>query len=579
MTSTQNPLHNIVLTPQQQSLLFAALNSNKPTNTQQPDLSGLPSMYNGASAQGLGPMGYQHNSDFGYDYGLDGQHDSNFDFNFDTVDPHMTDDRSNAPSASKSDSLDGESPDKRSHPDDDEEENSEPKRREGEGKVAKKPGRKPLTTEPSSKRKAQNRAAQRAFRERKEKHLKDLENKVEELKKISETANHENELLRKKMEKMSNELNEYKKRLSLMAARPAIPSPRAMPFGSPFVNNINDVNFQFEFPKFGGPLPGPQLVNQPKKAAPVSPPLSSTGRLEQPTNGVSTGTTPNYGQIGLDTQTKEELAHYSTDLFTPQSARGDGPNFSTTGTESQYNVGAGTSTSSPSSSTSNMGGASSSCGTSPEPLTHSPAGLKSIDTMATIGEEQPGVIGSGQPDFNTFGVDNSLTWLPQDNFQFDPQLFGDYREPQNNVLNNGADDWWTTDALDADFLAPYNLPPTAPGLLPPQSEAEAHPPKKDLISQIDEVNASDDGPGEQLDCNKIWDKLRSCPSVQNQEIDMDALCSDLQKKAKCSGHGAVVDEKEFKSVLKKHLSPEAMARCERDCEEERVRKAAAAAAL
>lgn len=184
--------------------------------------------------------------------------------------------------------------------------------------------------------------------------------------------------------------------------------------------------------------------------------------------------------------------------------------------------------------------------------------------------------------------------MPQDNFQFDPQLFGDYREPQNNVLNNGFDDWLANDAFDADFLAPYNLPPTAPGLLPPQPEPESQPPKKDLIAQIDEVNASDDGVREQLDCNKIWydqterglqnatfinkfnrDKLRSCSSVQNQEIDMDALCSDLQKKAKCSGYGAVVDEKEFKSILKKHLSPEAMARCEKDCEEKKARKAAA----
>ena len=94
--------------------------------------------------------------------------------------------------------------------------------------------------------------------------------------------------------------------------------------------------------------------------------------------------------------------------------------------------------------------------------------------------------------------------MPQDNFQFDPQLFGDYREPQNNVLSSGFDEWLTYEAGDADFLTSYNLPPTAPGLLPPQPEAEALPPKKNLISQIDEVNASDDGPGEQLDCNKIW---------------------------------------------------------------------------
>ncbi|KAI8805249.1 hypothetical protein BJ742DRAFT_417770 [Cladochytrium replicatum] len=45
----------------------------------------------------------------------------------------------------------------------------------------KKPGRKPATTEPTSKRTAQNRAAQRAFRDRKERYVKDLEARVKEL--------------------------------------------------------------------------------------------------------------------------------------------------------------------------------------------------------------------------------------------------------------------------------------------------------------------------------------------------------------------------------------------------------------
>jgi AP-1-like transcription factor len=34
---------------------------------------------------------------------------------------------------------------------------------------------------------------------------------------------------------------------------------------------------------------------------------------------------------------------------------------------------------------------------------------------------------------------------------------------------------------------------------------------------------------------------------------LDGLCSDLQKKAKCSGSGAVVDEKDFQVVMKKYL--------------------------
>ncbi|KAF9182282.1 DNA-binding transcription factor yap1 [Haplosporangium sp. Z 767] len=56
----------------------------------------------------------------------------------------------------------------------------------GDGKPApKKAGRKPLTTEPTNKRKAQNRAAQRAFRERKEKYVKSLEDRIKELEEMN----------------------------------------------------------------------------------------------------------------------------------------------------------------------------------------------------------------------------------------------------------------------------------------------------------------------------------------------------------------------------------------------------------
>lgn len=54
--------------------------------------------------------------------------------------------------------------------------------------------------------------------------------------------------------------------------------------------------------------------------------------------------------------------------------------------------------------------------------------------------------------------------------------------------------------------------------------------------------------------NNIYrEKLQSCPKVQNGDFDLDGLCSDLQKKAKCSGSGAVVDESTFKKVMQKYL--------------------------
>ena len=86
---------------------------------------------------------------------------------------------------------------------------------------------------------------------------------------------------------------------------------------------------------------------------------------------------------------------------------------------------------------------------------------------------------------------NGFNWLPQNNFQFDPQLFGDYREPQENVLATGFDDSFFNDAFEMDFTTPYNLPVTTPAA-----------PKKDLISQIDDAKNSDEG--QVLTCNKIW---------------------------------------------------------------------------
>ena len=62
----------------------------------------------------------------------------------------------------------------------------------------------------STKRKAQNRAAQRAFRERKERHVKDLEAKVAELELVTRRMREENETLRGKVSKLESENNVLK---------------------------------------------------------------------------------------------------------------------------------------------------------------------------------------------------------------------------------------------------------------------------------------------------------------------------------------------------------------------------------
>ncbi|QPG97406.1 hypothetical protein C2857_006270 [Epichloe festucae Fl1] len=60
-------------------------------------------------------------------------------------------------------------------------------------------------TPAQSRRKAQNRAAQRAFRERKEKHVKDLEAKLADMEAARQQASVENERLKRDLHKMSTE--------------------------------------------------------------------------------------------------------------------------------------------------------------------------------------------------------------------------------------------------------------------------------------------------------------------------------------------------------------------------------------
>jgi AP-1-like factor len=151
---------NFLLTPQQQSLLFAALNSNKQSAANPPSIAnnGLALSANSfKSPVSLNetPATAVHESPFldtyDYDFG-----DSSFDFSFTGGDqPRMIGDLPD--SAARSESADNDAAndgnDKRSHPDDDDDEDSpgnDAKRQETSERVPKKPGRKPLTSEPSS---------------------------------------------------------------------------------------------------------------------------------------------------------------------------------------------------------------------------------------------------------------------------------------------------------------------------------------------------------------------------------------------------------------------------------------------
>lgn len=76
-----------------------------------------------------------------------------------------------------------------------------------------KPGRKPATDTPPSKRKAQNRAAQRAFRERRAARVAELEEQIEELREDHEKIQNE---LQKRAQGLETELQAFKTRCIML---------------------------------------------------------------------------------------------------------------------------------------------------------------------------------------------------------------------------------------------------------------------------------------------------------------------------------------------------------------------------
>ncbi|KAI9925250.1 hypothetical protein ASPWEDRAFT_32453 [Aspergillus wentii DTO 134E9] len=582
----------LYLSPDQQDLLLAALSSNNQSkNSSQKPQNGTPHMKTesegtpgqaSAGSLSVSPSGFDRsqNQSGGYGYGDD---DSPFlDFN-----PEVDFDFPG------SDSLIGDLPggeyepgDKRKDIDGDENEESGKKRRESDDKAAKKPGRKPLTSEPTSKRKAQNRAAQRAFRERKEKHLKDLETKVDELQKNSDDANQENGLLRAQVERLQVELREYRKRLSWVTSGNGVSAMNAIPGAySQGMYGLKNNDFLFDFPKFGD-LPGSQIFNNSQLGKTNQDKLknnqnsdsqvpgvlsrdnfnSSNGSHNSPASrgnvtarsasGTPTGNGQNTNQRNAYASSENQTYNSKKSSSTNDTSNSDSPSSSSDSHHSQF---------------------LSSSGTSPEPSLNSPAAGKPNEAgephSCTIDGEKnfcaqlglacgnirnpiPVVRHNSESASNTpvrvdqpLDTSAGLDSLAQENGgQFDPVLFGDWREPQDAVLSQDFGTFFDDAFPLPDLGSPgHNISEAA-------SQSAPQPaPKKDLISQIDNKLDEEVVPGEDksqmLSCTKIWDRLQSMERFRNGEIDVDHLCSELRTKARCSEGGVVVNQTDVDDIM------------------------------
>ena len=145
---------NLTLSARQEKLLFAALNSNNRSSAV--DSLALVSGNQSAMAPGSfteSPLeapgsgtlsGFDESPFIDYDYEFDP--DGSFDYDFSNESQGQM--IGKLPGTSSD--GDADTHDKRSHPENDDEDEGGGKRREGDEKSTKKPGRKPLTSEPTS---------------------------------------------------------------------------------------------------------------------------------------------------------------------------------------------------------------------------------------------------------------------------------------------------------------------------------------------------------------------------------------------------------------------------------------------
>ncbi|CAG8533922.1 10048_t:CDS:2 [Funneliformis caledonium] len=362
----------------------------------------------------------------------------------------------------------------------------------------KKPGRKPLNNTPSSKRKAQNRAAQRAFRERKERYVKELENKIKELESMSAKSVQENQELKTLVEQLQAE-NFILKQTTFTFD---FPLDKANDSTTALDKDISDI-----------------LV-------PISKPTSNT--LTVPTTSSTTfnSYTPPSSNVSDDEPSSPSMSGSAESDYTSEvrgTSSGNSPkssqayNFSPL--EATTISPPPTVVTTPPSHSSKPQSAEEFCEKFTDGICQEQKKVKELSSSQVIGESSRS-----------------------------SSAFTEYRDPTPFTPN-----------IDTPFSDSAPLPPLfeqnfqefgsfAPMATP--SEERRNPMNgihSNGFASMDEISSK-----KFLSCNKVWERIQQHPMFDDLEGDeIDLLCAELKSKAKCSGNGPVVPEEDLEAVLGK----------------------------
>lgn len=408
-------------------------------------------------------------------------------------------------------------------------------------RVAKKPGRKQDPNEPENKRKAQNRAAQRAFRERKERHLKDLEDRVSELEKEAAATNNENEFLRQQVQRLQSELKKYRN------------SRFDQNSVALDISDTSSKSFTFEFPFFSGDANKQQpsgSMQQTSTAARSSGAAAlnispNTCPLDRSSSSAQSPTSVGSASSLAPSQRRSTGGSPSSAVSSPFSFREVSSSHSTPlslrDVVSKSGEVAATETF--------CDKLSQACGSKENPLSAAVAA-----DIARSGQS-PVVItaGSALPWTSPVNTTKDLNKTPPSSSVFSPNSFeldflGEYRDP----------------LFDGEEFSLPELPTAEYSLFDPlenpianatfeSMKEKSSTPASGLIEADSQSTVNDEdtvpAPNKMMNCSAVWDRICSHPKFG--DIDIDGLCYELRSKAKCSDSGVLLTEKDVNKVLEK----------------------------
>lgn len=436
-----------------------------------------------------------------------------------------------------------------------------------------KPGRKPLGVEAKNKRTAQNRAAQRAFRERKERKMNELEKKVEMLEKINAKNEVTSKFLKTHILSLINELKKYRPEkeidssvleyLSNLESQKIIDGEQNLTADQIQSSVEKKMDFTFEFPwnNVNTPhFPSPDSISAATTASSGSYNSNHRSSASFNPNEIMTSSTASSSFNLFDDNDGESLPRLDT--YSKQIDKEFDFNSHFDESVSEF-----------------CSKLNQACGTAECPI---PLILQTNPNSNDIPSDLPQFTDfwTQQPSFSHLSFNTDLQaykgfkWAvqsrsgmintnKQDSLSFiDSSLAFPMASDKQDECEIGINKYLENDPIVSTFstensifevTSSHNSLSNTPKTPIDGTTQQLIKNKKcddddDDSSSLDVVPSGDD---QLLKCSEVWDRITAHPKYS--DLDIDSLCMELRTKAKCSEKGVVVNVIDMQNALAKHM--------------------------